>query len=55
MLQCEKIAGRAILLANVHKLFNGRSVFGIGERKIPIGIVIDDAQARLGVVHDQFA
>lgn len=49
------IAGRAILVANVHKLFNGRSVFGVGERKIPIGcIVIDDAHACLGVVHDQF-
>ncbi|BAN34106.1 hypothetical protein SCD_n00257 [Sulfuricella denitrificans skB26] len=49
------IAGRSILVANVHKLFNGRSVFGVGERKIPIGcIVIDDAHACLGVVHDQF-
>ncbi|MBX6051151.1 DEAD/DEAH box helicase [Pseudomonas sp. YQ_6] len=50
------IAGRAILVANVHKLFNGRSVFGVGEKKIPIGcIVIDDAHACLGVVHDQFS
>jgi hypothetical protein len=49
------IAGRSILVANVHKLFNGRSTFGVGERKIPIGcIVIDDAHACLGVVHDQF-
>lgn len=50
------IAGRAILVANVHKLFNGRSVFGVGESKIPIGcIVIDDAHACLSVVHDQFS
>jgi len=50
------LAGRAILVANVHKLFNARSVFGVGERKIPIGcIVIDDAHACLGVVHDQFS
>lgn len=49
------IAGRSILVVNVHKLFNGRSVFGVGEKKIPIGsIVIDDAHACLGVVHDQF-
>jgi len=49
------IAGRSILVANAHKLFNGRSVFGVGERKISIGcIVIDDAHACLGVVHDQF-
>ena len=49
------IAGRSILVANAHKLFNGRSVFGVGARKISIGcIVIDDAHACLGVVHDQF-
>ena len=52
----EFVAGRSILVANVHKLFNGRSVFGVGARKIPIGcIVIDDAHACLGVVHDQFS
>ncbi|WP_210424708.1 DEAD/DEAH box helicase [Marichromatium bheemlicum] len=51
----EFMAGRSILVANVFKLFNGRSVFGIGETKIPIGsVVIDDAHACLGVVHDQF-
>ena len=50
------MAGRSILVANVHKLFNGRSVFGVGEKKIPIGcIVIDDAHACLGVVNDQFS
>jgi hypothetical protein len=49
------LAGRSILVANVHKLINGRSVFGVGEKKIPIGsIVIDDAHACLGVVNDQF-
>ncbi|HDR9039811.1 TPA: hypothetical protein QDA96_000433 [Burkholderia vietnamiensis] len=49
------IAGRSVLVANVHKLFNGRSVFGVGEKKIPIGsIVVDDAHACLSVVHDQF-
>jgi len=50
------LAGRSILVANVHKLFNARSVFGVGEKKIPIGcIVIDDAHACLGVVHEQFS
>jgi len=50
------LAGRSILVANVHKLFNARSVFGVGEKKIPIGsIIIDDAHACLGVVHDQFS
>jgi hypothetical protein len=50
------ISGRSILVTNVHKLFNGRSVFGVGEKKIPIGsIVVDDAHACLNVVNDQFA
>lgn len=50
------LAGRAILVANVWKLFNARSVFGVGQRKIPIGcVVVDDAHACLGVVHDQFS
>lgn len=50
------LAGRAILVANVWKLFNARSVFGVGQKKIPIGsVVIDDAHACLGVVHDQFS
>lgn len=49
------LAGRSILVANVHKLINGRTVFGVGERKIPIGaIVIDDAHASLSSVNDQF-
>lgn len=50
------LAGRAILVVNVWKLFNARSVFGVGQNKIPIGcIVVDDAHACLGVVHDQFS
>lgn len=49
------ISGRSILVANVWKLINGRSVFGVGESKIPLGaIVIDDAHACLSVVNDQF-
>lgn len=50
------LAGRAILVANVWKLFNARSVFGVGQKRIPIGcVVVDDAHACLGVVHDQFS
>ncbi|WP_193172110.1 helicase C-terminal domain-containing protein [Nisaea nitritireducens] len=50
------LAGRSILVVNVYKLINGRSVFGVGEKRIPIGcIVIDDAHACLGVVNDQFS
>lgn len=52
----EFVAGRAILVANVHKLFNGKSVFGVGESKIPLGaLVVDDAHACLSVVSEQFA
>ena len=50
-------AGRSILVANVHKLFNGLSVFGVGDqgRRISIGsIVIDDAHACLATIRDQF-
>lgn len=51
----EFIRGRSILVVNVHKLFNGRSVFGVAEKKIPIGsVVIDDAHACLSVVTAQF-
>lgn len=53
----EFLAGRAILVVNIFKLINGRSVFGVGEqgRKIPIGaIVIDDAHACLSTASDQF-
>lgn len=49
------LAGRSILVVNVWKLINGRSVFGVGERKIPIGaIVVDDAHACLSTASDQF-
>ena len=52
----EFLAGRSILVINVHKLFNARSVFGVGESKIPIGcVVIDDAHACLSVVQEQFS
>ena len=52
----EFLAGRSILVLNVHKLFNARSVFGVGESKIPIGcVVIDDAHACLSVVQEQFS
>lgn len=50
------ISGNSILVANVHTIFNGRSVFGVGEKKVPIGcIIIDDAHACLSVVNDQFS
>lgn len=51
------LAGDAILVINIWKLVNGRSVFGVGNEgaKIRIGtIVVDDAHACLATVADQF-
>lgn len=49
--------GNAILIVNVYKLFNGKSVFGVGGEgtKIHIGsLVVDDAHACLTTVEEQF-
>lgn len=52
------LQGRAILVANIYKLFNGRSVFGVrgsGRDPIDLGsVLIDDAHACLTAVKDQF-
>jgi hypothetical protein len=51
------LRGRSILLANIHKLVNGKSVFGVAEEgvKIEIGsLVIDDALACLSAAEEQF-
>lgn len=52
------LQGRAILVANIYKLFNGRSVFGVkgsGREPINLGsVLIDDAHACLAAVKDQF-
>lgn len=48
-------AGTRILVINIYKLFNGRSVFGVGQQRIEIGsIIIDDAHACLLTIADQF-
>ena len=50
-------AGKKILVINVHKLFNGKSVFGVGAKgeRIPIGsLVVDDVHACLNSIRDQF-
>ena len=50
------LAGSAILVINIHKLVNGKSVFGVGEIKKSIGtVVIDDAHACLASVDEQFS
>jgi len=47
--------GEAILVSNVFKLFNGKSVFGIGSSRIPIGaIVLDDTHTCIERIQEQF-
>lgn len=51
------LSGNAILVFNIWKFVNGRSVFGVGRggTKIEIGsLVIDHAHACLATVADQF-
>lgn len=51
----EFLRGESVLVVNIKKLFNGRSVFGVHKTEIPIGtIVIDDAHACLEDVQEQF-
>lgn len=48
-------AGDRICVVNVYKLFNGKSVFGVGSSKINIGtVVVDDAHACVSTITDQF-
>ena len=48
-------AGEKICVVNVHKLFNGKSVFGVGTSHIEIGtVVIDDAHACVSTITQQF-
>jgi len=49
--------GRSILVTNIHKIFNGRSVFGVspGPALLEIGsVVLDDAHACLESLEGQF-
>lgn len=51
------LRGEAVLVVNPQKLFNGKSVFGLGTSagKIAIGsIAIDDAHACIAKIRDQF-
>jgi hypothetical protein len=51
------LSGKSILIVNIHKLVNGRSVFGVGDEgvKLKIGsVIIDDAHACLDTVEQQF-
>ena len=51
------LSGKAILVANIYKLVNGKSVFGVGDEgaKLKISsLIIDDAHACLETIEDQF-
>ncbi|WP_282039358.1 DEAD/DEAH box helicase [Halomonas alimentaria] len=51
----EYAAGEKICVVNVYKLFNGKSVFGVGVSQINIGtVVVDDAHACVSTVLKQF-
>lgn len=48
-------AGRKICVTNVHKLFNGKSVFGISSVALQIGtVIVDDAHACIETIAEQF-
>ncbi len=50
----EFLEGRAILVAVLHKLFNGLTKFGLGTKSIPVGtILLDDAHACMDKIHEQ--
>lgn len=52
------LSGKAILIVNIHKVINGKSVFGVGDEgiKLPItSIIIDDAHACLDSIDEQFS
>ena len=51
------LSGKAILVANIYKLVNGKSVFGVGDEGAELmisSIVIDDTHACLETIEDQF-
>jgi len=51
----EFLSGEKILIINVYKLFNGKSVFGIGNKYVRIGaIILDDSHACVDVVKEAF-
>ena len=51
----EFLSGEKILITHAHKVFNGKSVFGIDNNYIPIGaVVLDDAHACADILKDAF-
>ncbi len=49
--------GKAILIINIHKLVNGKSIFGLrtGGNNVPIGsLILDDVHACIDMINQQF-
>ncbi|MDE9475339.1 DEAD/DEAH box helicase family protein [Xenorhabdus bovienii] len=48
-------AGRKILITHVQKLFNGKTVFGLGSKSIQVNsIILDDSQACIDSIKNSF-
>lgn len=48
-------SSQKICVINIYKLFNGKSVFGVGSAKLAIGtVVVDDVHACIATISDQF-
>ncbi|PKP40781.1 MAG: DEAD/DEAH box helicase [Bacteroidetes bacterium HGW-Bacteroidetes-10] len=51
----EFIDGKKILIAHVQKVFNGKTVFGIGSDYVPVDfIILDDSHACIDSIKDSF-
>lgn len=51
----EFISGEKILITHAHKMFNGRSIFGIGNNFTKAGtVILDDSHACIDVLKDAF-
>lgn len=51
----EFLSGERILITHAHKIFNGKSVFGIDNNYIPVGaVILDDSHACIDVIKDAF-
>lgn len=49
------LLGKKILITHVQKLFNGRSIFGIGNNYTPVGcVVLDDSHACIDSIKSSF-
>jgi replicative superfamily II helicase len=49
------IDGRAIFVTSIHKMFNGLTKFGLGQRSLPVSnLLMDDSHACIDAIRDAF-